>query len=448
MENKLHIGVITSCSGRWPRELPEKRLRLYGDWCRKNLGDTEVCVFEKIAGSQAELLEAVEIFRKSAVDLVIQIIGAFTGDDICCGIYEQLRVPVILWAPKEDAWDRDERMYANGLCCASMNGASLRRLQAPHYIVYGNCDDTKATDKIRKIVRAYSAVHALRGTTFGLFGYRPTAFYNCASDEVLLRKTFGIRLEETDLKVLFDQMKEIPEEEVTKEEQHVMSLWDTSLMPPGHLENHCRLYLALKKIYPALGYAYSTIKCWPEMGNAKTQPCAVLGRLADEGIHITCEGDVDAGITAYLEHVLTGKVTFIADLINLSEEENTVTFWHCGNGAPSLHDKEDGVVLADHPLAGQGSAFWCSLKSGVVTAARFSNIDGQYRLFLLPGTAVPTKRNARGCMVNVKTNTPVTTLVDHIEETGMSHHYALVWSDIAEDLRMIAGILGIPVVEL
>lgn len=43
-------------------------------------------------------------------------------------------------------------------------------------------------------------------------GYRPTAFYNCAFDEGLIRRTFGIKIEETDLKVVFDKMAQIPDE--------------------------------------------------------------------------------------------------------------------------------------------------------------------------------------------------------------------------------------------
>ena len=145
---------------------------------------------------------------------------------------------------------------------------------------------------------------------------------------------------------------------------------------------------------------------------------------------------------------MTGQPTFIADLINIGEEENTVTFWHCGNAAPSLHDLSDGVTMCNHPLVGQGSSFWCALKTGKVTAARFTNFDGQYRLFVLRGTAVPTRRNTRGCMVNVKIETPVLELVQEIADNGMSHHYSLVWEDVADQMIVLAKLLGIPVIEL
>ena len=89
---------------------------------------------------------------------------------------------------------------------------------------------------------------------------------------------------------------------------------------------------------PQQGYDYAAIKCWPEMGNLHTTPCAVLGRLIDEGLFISCEGEIDAGLAAAVQNLLTGAATFITDLINIDEKENLVTFWHCGNGAPSLHN--------------------------------------------------------------------------------------------------------------
>lgn len=55
----------------------------------------------------------------------------------------------------------------------------------------------------------------------GLFGYRPTAFYNSAFDGGLVRKTFGMTIEETDLKVVFDRMQEVDQEELDKDLAYV-----------------------------------------------------------------------------------------------------------------------------------------------------------------------------------------------------------------------------------
>lgn len=51
-------------------------------------------------------------------------------------------------------------------------------------------------------------------------------------------------------------------------------------------------------------------------------------------------------------------------------------------------------------------------------------------------------------MVNVKVRTPVLELVRRIAENGMSHHYSVVWQDVADEMIRLAELLRIPVVEL
>lgn len=448
MKKQLTIGFVVTKSGRWPQELGEKRLTEYGTWVQEHFPDSKICVFNRLVSTKEDAVDCINDMRGNCADLLIQLYGAFTGDDICCAFADELSIPIILWAPREEKWERQDRLYANALCSATMNGASLMRIHARFHIVFGDKEENRVEKELQRLVNAYAVIKNMKGMTFGLFGYRPTAFYNCAFDEVVIRRTFGINIEETDLKVVFDRMAEFPEYEVCTEMKRVASIWDTSALPDGHLENHARLYLALKDLFRKQGYDYAAIKCWPEMGNLHTTPCAVLGRLIDEGITISCEGDVDAGLAAVVQNLLTEKAVFITDLINICEEENSVTFWHCGNAAPSLHDQKDGVTMCNHPLAGQGTAFWCALKEGAVTAARFANIDGQYRLFLLRGTAVPTVRNTRGAMANVKVDTPVLELVDQIAQNGMSHHWSIVWQDVATEMAQLAKLWNIPVIIL
>ena len=204
----------------------------------------------------------------------------------------------------------------------------------------------------------------------------------------------------------------------------------------------------LKQLMQEQNYAYGVIKCWPEMGNLNSVPCAVLGRLADEGYAIACEGDVDVSLAMAFQNALTGKANFITDLIDINDQENYLTFWHCGNAAPSLHQCNCGVKLCDHPLYNKGSAFRAVLKEGPVTVSRFCNVDGKYKLFLLKGTAIPTTMYTPGCMVNVKVDVPVRDVTGGIIREAVPHHYSIVWEDVADDMRLIASILGIEVIQL
>lgn len=447
MKSKLNVGFITTVSGRWPRELPCKRLKEYGDWLAAALPDANLIQFDSIIDSTERIEMAIDSLKKQDVDLVIMLYGAFTGDDVCTAIADRLGVPMILWAPHEPELGGG-RLLANALVALTMNSASLHRLGHKSYPIYGDKEEPEVASRVQSLAAAYGVVKNMKQTLFGLFGYRPTAFYNCAFDEGLIRRTFGIRMEETDLKVVFDRMEQLELEAVLADKSFVQKnfhLLDT--LPTEHYDNHTRLYLALKELVAKQGYDFSAIKCWPEMGELHTTPCAVLGRLADEGVSIACEGDVDAGLAMVAQNYITGKPTFITDLIDINEKQNYMTFWHCGNAAPSLHNDKYDAIMGNHPLAGQGTAFHTTLKEGAVTVARFCNIGGVYKLLLIRGTAVKTDLYTPGSMVNVQTKTPVKDIIYDMIERGVPHHYSIVWEDVADVMLEIAKILNMEVIE-
>lgn len=447
MNKKLIVGFITTYSGRWPEALPTQRNQEYGDWLVEELPELDI-VRASALGSTKEAIEQItKEFKASEVDIIVMVYGAFTGDDVASWLSEMVRVPLLLWAPYEVPFEKDDRLYANALCSMTMNAAAIRRVGAVYHTVYGNKEDARAAAKVKRILRAYNAVKGLRYTNLGLLGYRPTAFYNCAFDESLIRKTFGVKIEETDLKIIFDKMDALPEEAVVADIERVNKEFNDIQLPEGHIENHSKLFLAMQDVIKEQGYDFCTIKCWPEMGSLHTTPCAVLGRLADEGFHVGCEGDVDAELAQMTQNYLTGCPTFITDLINVHEDNNEIVFWHCGNAAPSLFNKEVGMQLRNHPLAGQGSAIYGALKPGVVTIARFCNMNGTYKLYLLKGEAVPADRYTKGVMVTVKVEKPVRDILDQIIEEGVPHHYSIVWDDVVDDMKEVAKLLNIPVIE-
>ncbi|MEG0941985.1 MAG: fucose isomerase [Angelakisella sp.] len=446
MKNKLNVGFITTVSGRWPRELPNKRLKEYGEWLSATLPEVNLIKFDSIIDSGERIEMAIDSLKKQDVDLVVILYGAFTGDDVCTAIADRLHVPMIMWAPHEPELGGG-RLLANALVALTMNSASLHRLGHKSYPIYGDKEEAEVESRIKSLVTAYSVIKSMKQTLFGLFGYRPTAFYNCAFDEGLIRRTFGIRIEETDLKVVFDRMAELEAELVLTDRDFVKKTFHLlETLPELHYDNHTRLYLSLKELMAKQGYDFATIKCWPEMGDLRTTPCAVLGRLADDGVHIGCEGDVDAALAMVAQNYITGKPTFITDLIDINEESNYMTFWHCGNAAPSLHNTQYDTVMGNHPLAGQGTAFHTTLKEGPVTVARFCNIGGVYKLLLIRGTAIKTDLYTPGSMVNIQTNTPVKEIIYGMIERGVPHHYSIVWEDVADIMITIAKILGIEVI--
>ena len=57
MKQKLNVGVVVTLSGRWPRELPNRRFEEYGGWLERSLPESRVFRFEKLIGSREDMAE-------------------------------------------------------------------------------------------------------------------------------------------------------------------------------------------------------------------------------------------------------------------------------------------------------------------------------------------------------------------------------------------------------
>ena len=67
---------------------------------------------------------------------------------------------------------------------------------------------------------------------------------------------------------------------------------------------------------------------------------------------------------------------------------------------------------------------------------------------MMKGEALEQDRYTRGIMANVKVKRPVRQVIEEIIQEGIPHHYSLVWADVAEEMKTVCELLGIPVIEL
>ena len=259
---------------------------------------------------------------------------------------------------------------------------------------------------------------------------------------------FEKKIEDFYLSVVLEKVKEYDKDEIAVEVQKMLSETKIVSLPDGHLENHCRLYKAMEEFIEENGFNAISLKCWPELGNFKFTPCAVISRFADKKYIIGCESDVDATITMLIQQYLTEDFVFMSDLINIDENENSALFWHCGQAATKLKNSNSDLYMSNHPLAGQGTAYETTLKPGTVTIARMSKIGDSYKLFLIKGTAIPTEKVTKGVMVNVVLDKPVLKTIYAIAEEGVPHHYSIVWQDVVEEMTLMCKMMGIEVIEI
>ena len=101
-------------------------------------------------GSGIESVEAaVREFKRQEADVIVLVYGAFTGDDVASYLAEMVQIPIILWAPYEVPFEREDRLYSNALCSMTMNAAALRRLGVSCHTIYGSRKMIRQREKVK-----------------------------------------------------------------------------------------------------------------------------------------------------------------------------------------------------------------------------------------------------------------------------------------------------------
>ena len=151
-----------------------------------------------------------------------------------------------------------------------------------------------------------------------------------------------------------------------------------------------------------------------------------------------CEGDVDCALTM-LCHAAAGAPTpFMADLSQVNEEENTALMWHCGVAPRSLCAADCTPTLDTYFAGGKGVTAGFVMKTGRVELARLDSVNGNYRLYLEKGEAVPMEKLLTGTYAKVKFDRPASEVTDRVIVNGLAHHVSMIYGSLSATFTIFA----------
>lgn len=149
-----------------------------------------------------------------------------------------------------------------------------------------------------------------------------------------------------------------------------------------------------------------------------------------------------------IEHLITQSTTFLGDLVQIRHERNSAVFWHCGAGAISLASPRTGALAGVQPNRNLAYALNNPLKPGTVTICRVGQTEDGYRMLIAGGSAHDETGHFLGTSVEVVLDTPIENVLPTIIGGGFEFHFSIVWEDIRAELKQLAAILAIPIVEM
>ena len=420
---------------QWAAEMTEAA------WQAAN--ELPVQAFRPQAGvvDDATLRRAIGDIRQAGCDALV-VMQPTMGDGRLAPVLAQLwDDPVVLWATPERP--DGGKVSSCSLVGAHAFASILRQFGRPFELAYGHPDEEATRQQLLEAVYLTSAAARLRRAKVGLVGSHAPGFINMHVDPAVLSRGLGVQLHHFGLEELFDLVEGQPEEAVEEDVARAaaMGLPFEDGTGPEDLAANSRYYLAMRALLSGENLDALAVRCWPELpGRFGAWPYLAMARLADEGLIVALEGDVDGAITCLIGRLLGCGTGYLSDW--LEHDAHSITLWHPGH-APSALCEPGSARLGRHFNNRLPLVVGASLAvDRPITICRLWQCDGAYRLTACDARTAPPRRELAGaCGLAVVEDRDVCAWFDTLCHEGMPHHVIVLAGHRASMLKRLARLV-------
>ena len=364
-------------------------------------------------------------------------------------VLRQFDCPVLLWTLREPVID-GTRLRLNSLTGAYSAANMLHAFGRPFTYVFGSPEEEAVVKKVRAAVRAAKLRKSLKSLRLLQVGHTPQGFGFGRAMDADVMTTFGAELLSIEARELINTAKSYSDEDIKAYLDDANGrIRGLAAIEEKNVLDFARLYRAYDEYVKKNRIGALSSRCWPDFFvDFGTPVCSVLAILNDLGIPASCEADTYGALTMYLCQFLTGSPAFFGDPVSMNEGENTVTFWHCGTAACSLAREDTGAVAGRHcnRHIGPTLEFGCKAAPRATICRIGKAADGKFRMFISTGEALDKPQQFYGTSIVIKTDTSAPGIVNKSVCDGWEPHFAVAMDDIAEELKILCGMLGIEAV--
>lgn len=402
--------------------------------------NAEVVEFPEPVAKREQAARAWKLFKAQDVDAVILFNGTFNTGELTAEIIRNLECPFALWGIGELALA--SRNFTGSMVGVMAAGALFKNFDKPFSFIYGPVSDPQAQRRLGAFTGAVRAIAYLREATIGVIGMRPDGFQIAGFDELAVKKVFGTEITKISMYEFTNTIRAVEEKDVDRDMEIQKKIFDIPAKGLTEARGLSRVYLAVKKVAQERNLQSYAPDCWPELrDNDHTPICPANGRMNAEGVMASCECDVDGSLTLMLEYALSGTTPWMADFVNLIQDNDTLLFWHCGNGP---HDLSNGKPKIEQVFGGPAQVH--SLKAGTATVCRLNSIRGEFTMHAGVGEVVAGEPLLKGTNLTIRMKGGNMKFVESLLANGIPHHNALVYGNYLEELKEFASLMKIPIV--
>jgi len=379
--------------------------------------------------------------------LVVQNI-TFANAAYISEVLRKYNAPVLLWTLREPVIDGG-RLRLNSLTGAYSAANALKGFGRAFEYIFGSPEEERVKSKIHAIYNAARVKKALRSLNILQVGHTPQGFGFGRALDIEVMNAFGSNLFSIEARELIDKAKAYSNDEIKDylkdAESRINGLCE---IDEKNVFDFARLYKAYSEYVKANNIGALSSRCWPDFFVSFGTPvCAVLGILNDLGVASACEADTYGALSMYIAQYITQKSVFFGDPVSMDENENTLTFWHCGMAPCSLAREDTGACAGVHcnRKIGPTLEFGCKAEKRVTVFRIGKKADGAFRMFVTSGEALDKPKQFFGTSIVVKTDGNAFDILNNSVTSGWEPHFVVAMGDIEEEIKALGNMLGIEV---
>ncbi len=456
-KHRLRIGYIgTSISSYFAGEYNQRPRAIAGLEQLAAQLDFELIALDEEFMTEAGSVRAAEVFRERQIDFLLLQTAA-------CSMGEQL-LPLVKAAPRLGLWatpdpEQEGEIKIHSLVSMSHFASILKRYlkheNIPFKWFYGHVETAEFRDRFAVTVRALTAVKNIERARIGWVGNLSPGFNDMIFDERLLRSRLGIAVLPHELAELVARAKAYDAAPVAATVADIKgAASQITVSEDSAFDRVTRLYLALRDMAAEFDYDALAVQCWPNFQSYyRVAPCMAYSWLGSEdGIAVSCEGDVLGAASMHLLNLLTGRQgsSTLLDMTALDPATQAMLMWHCGV-SPRHFANDDGIKWVDHTTLGRkGADGPYGVAGDQVFAAQETTVsyigDDGHSLLVIRADIIEHEKKGfdgtRGWFAQFELNQRPISLMDLVNTLtvrGHEHHFAVGQGDVTDELMEFAA---------
>jgi len=431
MKNRVRLGIAAVASplevGAGEAPALQERLRA----AFAGAGQLELCPSRQPVTDPSAAVEAGRAFYDQRVDAVCVVAASWFEDYLVLDLLEECDVPLILWARPG--------METGSLCGMQQLGFMLKALGRPYCVLFDDVGAPGALRRASDFAAAAAVRKQLRRARLGFLGHRVEGMTETTGHELAMKKVFGARVVGIDTPLFLERAARVPRELVA-------GRWEELKGQVGQVKvsqetgiNALQVHAALKGVIEEGELSAVAIGCYPHlMGKV----CLGVSLLAEEGVPVGCEGDINGTLGMLMLTRLTGQPVHNTDLLDPIPAHNSIVLSHCGAGGFSLASDPSQITLGPVRLMNQGLCCLFTARPGPCTLINLVPTLGGYRMGVLYGEAVETTMVFPGNPLEVCFKSDYRDILAWVVDNGLGHHWMAAYGDQRQSLGDLTAMVG------